>query len=110
MAYPSLGNSDHVIVSVSNDLPSDSKGDVPFLSHSLWLFLWWFGRSSRSSEKSSMGGHLGASAAATEFCDWVQFQIDVYIPHRKYQIKPHQKLGSRDFGQQRYVICNTSSI
>ena len=32
---------------------------------------------------------LGASAAASEFCEWVQVGIDVYIPHRKYQIKPH---------------------
>ena len=27
---------------------------------------------------------LGASAAASEFCEWVQVGIDVYIPHRKY--------------------------
>ena len=32
---------------------------------------------------------LGASAAASEFCKWVQVGIDVYIPHRKYQVKPH---------------------
>ena len=32
---------------------------------------------------------LGASAAASEFCDWVRVGIDAYIPHRKYQIKPH---------------------
>ena len=32
---------------------------------------------------------LSASAAASEFCEWVQVGIDVYIPHRKYQIKPH---------------------
>ena len=32
---------------------------------------------------------LGASAAAREFCEWVQFGIDVYILHRKYQVKPH---------------------
>ena len=32
---------------------------------------------------------LGASAAASEFCDWVQVGIDVYIPHHKYQVKPH---------------------
>ena len=32
---------------------------------------------------------LGVSAAACEFCDWVQVGIDVYIPHRKYQVKPH---------------------
>ena len=31
----------------------------------------------------------GASAAASEFCEWVQVGIDVYICHRKYQIKPH---------------------
>ena len=27
---------------------------------------------------------LSASAAASEFCAWVQVGIDVYIPHRKY--------------------------
>ena len=32
---------------------------------------------------------LGASAAASEFCEWIQVGIDVYIPHRKYQIKSH---------------------
>ena len=32
---------------------------------------------------------LSASAAASEFREWVQVGIDVYIPHRKYQVKPH---------------------
>ena len=32
---------------------------------------------------------LGASAAASEFCEWVQVGIDVYISHRKHQVKPH---------------------
>ena len=32
---------------------------------------------------------LGASAAASEFCQWVQVGIHVYIPHRKYQVKLH---------------------
>ena len=32
---------------------------------------------------------LGASAAVIEFCEWVQVGIDVYIPHRKYHVKPH---------------------
>ena len=27
---------------------------------------------------------LGASAAASEFCEWLQVGIDVYISHRKY--------------------------
>ena len=32
---------------------------------------------------------LSASAAVSEFCEWVQGGIDVYISHHKYQIKPH---------------------
>ena len=32
---------------------------------------------------------LSASAAASEFCEWVQVGIDVYITHLKYQVKPH---------------------
>ena len=38
-----------------------------------------------------MGGYLklSASAAASEFCEWLQVGIDVYIPHCKYQVKPH---------------------
>ena len=26
-----------------------------------------------------MGGYLGVSAAGSEFCEWVQVRIDVYI-------------------------------
>ena len=32
--------------------------------------------------------NLGASAAASGFCEWVQVGIDVSIPNRKYQVKP----------------------
>ena len=32
---------------------------------------------------------LSVSAAASELCEWVQVGIDVYIPHCKYQVKPH---------------------
>ena len=28
-------------------------------------------------------------SAAGEFCEWVQVRIDVYIPHRKYQVNLH---------------------
>ena len=30
---------------------------------------------------------LSASAAASEFCEWGQVGIDVYIPHQKYEVK-----------------------
>ena len=36
---------------------------------------------------------LGASAAASESGEWVQVGTDVYIPHRKYQVKPHSSPG-----------------
>ena len=28
-----------------------------------------------------------SSATASEFCEWVRFRIDVYIPHCKYGVK-----------------------
>ena len=35
---------------------------------------------------------LSASSAVSEFCEWVQVGIDVYVPHCKYQVKPHSSL------------------
>ena len=32
---------------------------------------------------------IGTSAAASEICEWVEVGTDVYVPHRKYQVKPH---------------------
>ena len=32
---------------------------------------------------------LNAFAAASEFCEWFQAGIDVYIPHHNYQVRPH---------------------
>ena len=90
-AFPVLGNSDHVVISVSIDFPSNSKWDAPF--HRIAY---------PRAESDSFCDHfkdvswedifkLGASAAY-EFCEWVQFKIDVYIPQRKYQVKPHSSL------------------
>ena len=88
MALPTLGNSDHV-VSVSIDFPSNSEQDAPF--HGI---AYDYSRADWGHD------HLGdvpwenifkhcASAAASEFCEWVQVVIDVYIPHCKYQVKSH---------------------
>ena len=35
---------------------------------------------------------FSASAAGGEFCEPVQVRTDVYIPHLKYQFKPHPSL------------------
>ena len=88
MAFPPLGNSDHVVVSVSIEF---RKQDSPFHRVAYDYF---------RADWNGLHDHLrdvpwenifklGASTAASEFCEWVQVGIDVYIPHRKYQIKPH---------------------
>ena len=91
MAFPPLGNSDHVVVSVSIGFSSNSQRDAPLhciaydyscadldgLHDHLRDFPW------QDISK------LGASTAASEFFDWVQIGIDVHIPHRKCQAKPH---------------------
>ena len=90
MAFPPLGNSDHAVVSVSIDFPSNSQRDAPF--HRIVY-------DSSRADWDGLRDHLrdvtwedifkvSASAAASEFCEWVQVGIDVYIPHRKYQVKP----------------------
>ena len=57
---------------------------------SLWLFLCWLGWYLWSFERCSMGNiyKLSVTAAANEFCEWVQVGIDVYIPYWKCQLNP----------------------
>ena len=91
MAFPPLGNSDHVVVSVSIDFPTNSQQDAPFhriaydYSRADWDGLCDHLRDVPWEDIFK----LSASAAASEFCEWVQVEIDVYIAHRKYQVKPH---------------------
>ena len=90
MSFLPLENSDHAVVSVSIDFQSNSKRDGKFhhIAHDSFRANW-----------DGLRGHLrdvpwedifkfGASAATSEFCEWVQVRIDVYIPHRKYHVKP----------------------
>ena len=90
IAFPSLGNSDHV-VSVSIDFTSNSKGNAPF--H-------WIAYDYSCADWDGLPDQLRdvpwedifkltASAAASECCEWVHVGVNVYIPHRKYQVKPH---------------------
>ena len=90
MAFPPLGNSDHV-VSVSIDFPSNSQRDAPFhrITYDYSRADWDGLRDHLRHVPWEDVFKLSASAAASEFCAWVQVGIDVYIPHRKYQVKPH---------------------
>ena len=93
MAFPPLGNSDHVVVSVSIDFPSNSQRDASFqriaydYSPADWDCLHDHLRDFSWEDIFK----LDASAAAIEFCEWVQVGIDVYNqkPHSKYQVKSH---------------------
>ena len=91
VAFLRLGNSDHVVVSVSCDFPSNPQHDAPFhriaydYSHADWDGLCDHLRDVPWEDIFK----LSVSATASEFCEWVQVRIDVYIPHRKYQVKPH---------------------
>ena len=91
MAFPPLGNSDHVAVSVSIDFPINSKQDTPF-HHMAYDYTCadWDGLCDHLRDVPREDtSQLSASAAASEFFEWVQVGIDVYIPHHKYQVKPH---------------------
>ena len=94
MAFPPVGNSDHVVVSVSIDFPTNSKRDAPF--HRIAYDgsrADWDGRRDHLREVPWEDiFKFSVSAAASEFCEWVQGRIDVYIPYRKYQVKPHTSL------------------
>ena len=91
MAFPPLGNSDHVVVSVSIDFLINSKQDTPF-HHVAYDYSCadWDGLCNHLRDVPWEDiFKLSASAAASEFWEWVQVGIDVYIPHHKYQVKPH---------------------
>ena len=94
MTFPPLGNSDHVIVSVSKDFPKNSKQDTLFhqvaydYSRADWDGLHDHFRDVPWEDIFK----VSASAAASEFCEWVWIGIDVYIPHRKYQVKSPSSL------------------
>ena len=89
ITFPPLGNSNHVAVSVSIDFLPNSKRDTPLhcIAYDYSCADW-----------DGLHDHLrdltwedifkcSASAAARESCEWVQVGIDVYIPHRKYQVE-----------------------
>ena len=90
MAFPPVGNSDHVVVSVSTDIPINSKQDALF--HHIacdYSCADWDGPCDHLRDVPWEDiFKLCISAAVSEFCEWVQVGIDVYIPCHKYQVKP----------------------
>ena len=91
MAFPPSGNSGHLVVSVSIDFPTNSQRDALFhrIAYDYSRADWDGLRDHLRDVPWEDIFKLGASAAANEFCEWVQVRTDAYIPHRKYQVKPH---------------------
>ena len=87
VAFTLMGNSDHVVVSVSIEFLSNSKQDAP---------LHCIAYDNSCADWDGLHDHLRdvpredifklSASTAGEFCEWVQVGIDVYI--RKYQVKP----------------------
>ena len=86
MALLPFGNSDHVVASVSIDFPTNLKQDAPFhrIAYDYSRADWDGFRDHLRDVPWEDIFKLGASVAATGFCEWVQVGIDVYIPHRNY--------------------------
>ena len=85
MAFPPLGNSDHVVVSVSIDFPINSKQDSPF--HRIacnYSCADWDGLRDYLRDILWEDIFKLSTSAANEFCEWVQVGINVCIPYRKY--------------------------
>ena len=81
MAFPPLGNSNHVVVSVSIDFPTNSRRDAPF--HRI---AYDYSRADWDGLCDHLRGFpwedifkLSASPAASGFCEWIQVAIHVYI-------------------------------
>ena len=109
MAFSPLVNPDYVVISVYIDFPLYSQQDALFhcIAYDNSLADW-----------DSLHNHLravlwkdvfklSASAAPSEFWEWVQVGIDVYIPHRKYQVKPHCQVSQdpKPFDQWSHWVC-----
>ena len=94
MAFPPLANSDYVVVSVSIDFPINLKQDAPFhhIAYDYSRADWDGFRDHLRDFPWEDIFKLSASTAASEFYECVQVGIDVYIPYRKYQVKPHSSL------------------
>ena len=90
LAFSPLGNSDHVFVSIFIDFPINSKQDALFhrITYDCSCADWDTLCDHLRDVPWGVIFKLSASAEASEFWDWFQVAIDLYIPHHKYQVKP----------------------
>ena len=91
MAFPPLGNSDDVVASVYIDFPSYSQWDAPFHCNACdYSCADWHGLHDHLRDVPwSISLKLVLLLLLVNFVRGFRVGIDVYFPHRKYQVKPH---------------------
>ena len=88
---PALGNSDHCVVAVTIDFVTQNVKDAPFHRkvHDYTRADWDGFRDHLRDIPWDNIFERGVHYAATEFSEWVRLGMDVYVPHRKFQVRPH---------------------
>ena len=98
MAFPPLGNSDHVVVSVSIDFPSNSQRDAPF--HRIVYDCScadWNGLHDHLYQKNKSPDSKVKSSQASNRCKRVLEAGKLAYANKTKESITSQKLGSHDF-------------
>ena len=90
-AQPPLGRSDHMVVMASMDYSIKGAKEHPFhrMAFSYASADWDGFRDYLRDVPWKSVFRCNANKASKEFSEWVQVGIDCFIPHRKFQMKPH---------------------
>ena len=90
---PPLGSSDHCVVSVSIDMPSKCSSEVPFhrTSYRYAQADWDNFRSYIADGPFNFFFKFRASKLTSLISDWIRNGIELFIPHKTYQQKPHSQ-------------------
>lgn len=86
-----LGNSDHVVISVSVSLNSAPLAESP-THRTSYKYEQGDWNSFRDLLRDAPWSHvfsLPANKCASEVISWIQAGIEAFVPHRRYQVKPH---------------------
>ena len=86
-----LGNSDHVVLQLSLKSPSASIHQSPYhrTSYTYGCGDWDSFRNFLRDLPWEDVFSLSADSCATEIAEWLRIGIEEFIPHRRYQVKPH---------------------
>ena len=90
---PPLGSSDHCVISVSIDLPLKASNEVPFhrTSYRYAQADWDNFRSYIACGPFEHFFKFRASKSTALISDWIRNGIDIFIPHKTFQQKPHSQ-------------------